>query len=208
MCIILVFHPPKVLIVKEDTNGSYENEIKENFYNLLLRNTTQNDCINGHCLSRFFEDKVPWLGHITRSFDLADNTFSMKIECFSSCKNELELKSIDDEIFPHDQSSKIPFGSGVYVTKFLFEKLPCDSKMKRISCNDEEEWNIKKSRYNSDIGCKRNSIKWSKWTKWTDCNSVKEKVTRTRTDLTNPENKQKQSKYCKCSDVVKLTSPR
>jgi hypothetical protein len=73
---------------------------------------------------------------------------------------------------------------------------------------NEGEWNIRKSRYQADIGCKTGSIKWTKWTKWTDCHSVKEKVTRTRIDLTNPENKQNQSKYCKCSDMVKLTSPR
>ena len=174
----------------------------------MLRDINQSDCFNGHCLTRFFEDNNPWLGQITRSFDLADNTISMEVECFSSSSNELELKTRDDEIFPHDQSSKIPFGSGVYVTKFLFEKLPCDSKMKRISCNDEGQWNIRKSRYNADIGCKTSSIKWSKWTEWKDCHSVKEKVTRSKTDLMNPENEQKQSKYCKCSDVVILNSPR
>ena len=196
----------KVLIVKENTNGSYENEIKENFYNLMLRDTPQNDCFNGHCLSRFFEDKVPWLGHITRSFDLADNTISMEIECFAACDNELELKTIDNEIFSHDHSSKIPFGSGVYVTKFVFEKLP--NEMKRISCNNEGDLKIKKSRYNADIGWKTSSIKWSIWTDWTNCHSVKENVTRSRTELMNPENEQNQSKYCKCSDVVKLKSPR
>ena len=132
----------------------------------------------------------------------------MEIECFAACDNELELKTIDNEIFPHDKSSKIPYGSGVYVTKFLFEKLPCHSKMERISCNNEQEYDIRKSKFSANIGCNTDSIKWSKWTEWKDCYSVKEKVTRSRTDLMNSENVQNQSKYCKCSDVVKLTSPR
>ena len=132
----------------------------------------------------------------------------MEIECFAACNNELELKTIDNQIFSHDQSDKFAFGSKVYVTKFVFENRPCDSKMERISCNNEQEYEIRKSKFSANIGCKTDSIKWSKWTEWKDCHSVKEKVTRSRTDLMNPENEQNQSKYCKCSDVVKLTSPR
>ena len=132
----------------------------------------------------------------------------MEIECFASCDKELELKTIDNEIFPHDQMDQIPFGSGVYVTKFLFEKLPCHSKMERISCNNEGDLKIKKSKFSANVGCKTESIKWSKWTEWKDCHSVRDKVTRSRTDLMNPENEQNQSKYCKCSDILKPTSPR
>ena len=27
---------------------------------------SQENCLNGHCLSQFFDNRVPWLGHVKR----------------------------------------------------------------------------------------------------------------------------------------------
>ena len=142
---------------------------------------------------------------------MEDDTESVEIECFSSSNYDLELQTIHNQILFHESTriSKVEFGNGIYVTKFTLEKLPCDSPLRRLSCNYYElNGDIIKSRYFVDIFCNKNMKKWSQWSNWTECHYIHQRVTRNRTDLRNPKTMQEQVKYCTCSDLVKSTGPR
>ena len=62
---IISFYFLQILVTDRDSKNSRSNK---DFCDFVSKKN-QDKCQNGHCFSQFFDNKVPWLGHVKRIYN-------------------------------------------------------------------------------------------------------------------------------------------